>query len=815
MNACFRPRIWNLLFCLGLGFFSATVGANPPSPEPQRIVVWGKALSGGDRGFEAQVREFERRHPEYRISAVGLGAGRMDPQKLMTAIVGGAPPDVIFQDRFTISDWAQRGAFRPLDDLIARDRALPLSPRPEDYYPAAWQEATYQERLFAIPTAADVRYLYFNEEVLRAEAEQIRKAGLNPSQPPQTWSEILAFSRVLTRFHPDGRLKRAGFIPNFGDSWLYLYAFQNNASFLSPDGRTCTLASEPVREALEFMRQAYAIVGGYAEAQRFQSTFRSGENDPFALGQVVMKVDGDWNLHGLVRYNPKLQFGVAPAPVPDDRFMRRGRFAAEPDRFITWSGGHSWAIPRGARQVEGAWKFIQWITSEEGRLLSLRTDAEDYRRRGRVFIPPLQAHRRTTEVVYREMLSADPRYRRAMELHLELMKVSRSRPPTFAGQVLWDAHVRATERACLGIVSPEQALAEGQQTVQRNLDEVFGMDQFPVIDLRVPSWLGVGAAVLGAILLISATRRQRMGRLARTENRWGYLLIAPWMVGFFVFTLGPMAASLFFSFTQYDVLNEARWVGLKNFSDAVTYDSANLTKAFTNVLYLGGIGVPLGLVTGLAIAMLLNSAVRGMRFYRTLFYLPSIVPGVASTILWMWILSPDPNRGLVNAAWASTITPWFGVAPPGWFTVEPWAKPTLIVMGLWGAGSGMILWLAGLKGISKSLYEAAVTDGASPWRQFTSVTLPMLSPIIFFNTVMGFIGALQTFDQVYVITGGSGSGPNDSLLTPVMHLFRNGFGYFRMGYASALAWVLFLIIVALTWVQFKLAPRWVYTEVEK
>ncbi|MBZ0214129.1 MAG: sugar ABC transporter permease, partial [Nitrospirae bacterium] len=290
----------------------------------------------------------------------------------------------------------------------------------------------------------------------------------------------------------------------------------------------------------------------------------------------------------------------------------------------------------------------------------------------------------------------------------------------------------------------------------------------------------------------------------------------PWLIGFLVFTLGPMVASLFFSFTQYNVLSPARWVGVKNYTDLFAGDWVNMSKALYNTLYLAGIGVPLGVATGLAVALLLNSAVRGMRYYRTLFYMPAIVPTVASAVLWIWLLTSDPNKGLINAAWNATFSQWFGTPPPGWLNAEAWAKPSLILMGMWGAGSGMILWLAGLKGVPGQLYEAASIDGATPRQQFWAVTLPQLSPIVFFNLVMGFIGALQEFDRVYVMKPAEGSaGPADSLLVPVYHLFVNGFNYFKMGYASALAWVIFGVILLLTAFQFKLAPRWVHYEAEK
>jgi multiple sugar transport system permease protein len=311
--------------------------------------------------------------------------------------------------------------------------------------------------------------------------------------------------------------------------------------------------------------------------------------------------------------------------------------------------------------------------------------------------------------------------------------------------------------------------------------------------------------------------RLTLGRLEKGEARWAYLFVSPWLLGFVVLTIGPMLASFAFSFTQWDVLNEARFVGLKNYADIGGADRILVMKSLGNAAYLAGIGVPLSLATGLAIALLLNTAQRGMRIYRTFFYMPAIVPGVASAVLWTWVLTPDSNKGLINAFWQKSITIWLNVPPPGWLQSADWAKPALIVMGAWGAGSGMILWLAGLKGVSPSLYEAAGIDGASPRQQFWSVTFPMLSPIVFFNTVMGFIGAMQEFDRVYIMKPSSEGpiGADDSMLTPVYHLFRNGFAFFKMGYASALAWMIFAIILALTLAQFKLAPLWVHNETDK
>lgn len=746
-----------------------------------------------------------------------MGAGQMNPQKLMTSIVGKVPPDVITQDRFTISDWASRGAFTPLDPLIIRDEGKdPSCPRKSQYYPAAWNETMYEGKVYAIPTEADNRVLYWNKATFRKKADKLRAAGLDPERPPRTWSEMLKYSKALTEHRPDGTLTAVGFMPNYGNSWLYLYAFQNNASFISPDGRTCTLASPEAVEALQFLVDGYEAVGGYETAKAFESGFLAKENDAFITGKVAMKIDGDWILNDLSRYAPQIDVGTAPPPVPDDRFYHRGRFKDEKDTFISWGGGFSYAIPTGARNTEDGWTFIKWATSTEARLLNAAAQRKWEQRRGRAFIQTQQGSREANEKMFAAFKPADAKFAAALKTHVDLMPTSRIRPSTFVGQLLWDEHVRALENAAYKKMSPKDALLAGQAIVQRELDAFYNRDKYPVVDLRIPTAIFGGLLAIVAIVLVVLYRRQRLGNLARNEARWAYLFLSPWILGFLIFTLGPMLASLFFSFTQYNVLSDARWVGVKNYTDMVTVDQVNVSKAFYNAGYLAAVGVPFSLVTGLAVALLLNAGVRGMRAYRTFFYMPAIVPGVASAVLWAWILTPDAGKGLVNAGWNATITQWMNIAPPTWLNSEAWAKPSLILMGLWGAGSGMVLWLAGLKGVSSTLYEAASIDGATARQSFWSVTMPTLSPIIFFNAVMGIIGAIQEFDRVYIMKPSAGSaGPSDSMLTPVFHLFQNGFAYFRMGYASSLAWTIFLVILLLTFIQFKLAPRWVHYEADK
>jgi multiple sugar transport system permease protein len=808
------PRFAFALLCA----LSVLPTVAPSQPPKRDLVVWGVSFGPDTKGAEAVVREFSRRHPDVNVRVLSMGAGGMNPQKLMTSIVGNVPPDVISQDRFSISDWASRGAFRPLDDLIARDEKTdPLCPRPEQYYKAPWTEASWKGQVYGIPTGADNRILFYNKAIFRENAAALRAAGLDPDRAPRTWSELLKYGKILTAPLKNGQFTRVGFLPNFGNSWLYMYAFQNNASFMSADGRTCTMDTPPAEEALQFIVDGYDQIGGYEKAQEFQSGFLSNENDAFVLGKVAMKIDGDWILNDLSRYGPQLELGVAPPPVPDDRYYHRGRFKNEKDTYITWVGGFCYSIPKGARNVQDAWDYIKFATSTEGRMIENTAQRDWEQLRGRAFIPRQQGSMEANEALFKAFKPADPKFAAALRQHIDLMPYGRIRPVTFVGQTLWSNHVSAMETACYHKASPKEALLAAQRVVQRDLDAYFERDRHPVINLAIPMWIGIWAAIVALAVSTLLFLRMKMGRLARSEAWWAYLFISPWAFGFLLLTLGPMLASLFFSFTQYDVLNDARWVGTKNYQDLMGADQINVFKALANAVYLAGLTVPITLAVGLAIALLLNQATRGMRFYRTFFYMPAIVPGVASAVLWLWVLTPDSNKGLLNAGWQQTITPWLGLSPPGWVNSADWSKSALVVMSIWGAGAGMILWLAGLKGVSTTLYEAASIDGANPRQTFWSITFPQLSPIIFFNAVMGFIGAMQEFDRIYIMkpSGDGPVGPDNSMLTPTYLLFRNGFEFFKMGYASSVAWLIFAIILILTFVQFKLAPRWVHYESDK
>ena len=293
--------------------------------------------------------------------------------------------------------------------------------------------------------------------------------------------------------------------------------------------------------------------------------------------------------------------------------------------------------------------------------------------------------------------------------------------------------------------------------------------------------------------------RQRSSRQARHDLRNGLLFAAPGIIGFLLFFVYPICASIYYSFTSYSILQPGRWVGLENYRELL-FDDPLFYTTLGNTVYMAVVTIPLSIFIAMGLAMLLNLKISGQSFYRTLFYLPTIVPFVASSLLWLWIF--NPQYGLIN-----TVLWYVGIPGPGWLGDPAWSKPALVIMLLWGVGNWMIIYLAGLQDVPQELYEAADLDGAN-WLQKTwNLTLPFMSPYILYSLILMLIGIFQFFTQPQVMTQG---GPVDSTRVYALYLYDQAFRFFRMGYASAMAWLLFLVVVLLTVVIFKSSARRIY-----
>ncbi|MEA2708184.1 MAG: multiple sugar transport system permease protein [Phycisphaerales bacterium] len=803
------------------------------------IVFWGHPQIGDE--IYTLLHAFERKNPQYKVtmgSAVALDITG-DSQRLLCTIAGGVPPDVVWFDRFAIGEWAGRDALTDLTPLLAAQKKDdPYRIDTSQYFSWSIEEASYRapgagaqtaSKVFGIPSEADVRIFYANANLLRQANLVDPKSG----EPvlPKNWDQLSDYAKRLTRYKvandPSSGIERLGFAPNVGNSWLYLYAWQAGGEFLDSTRTKCTLdAPENVR-ALAWMSKLYDELGGYGQVESLKQSFGGGAVDPFIQNTIAMKIDNDRFLRFIADWRPDMDFIVAPPPMPQDQ-IDAGHGP------ISWSGGFAYVIPRTATQKEGAWRLIQYLASWEAVQLLEQGKRELKQSEGKLYLPEGSANRVFYERLVDEHVLNNPqvpiRFREAYQVTRKLMPKTRIRPVSPVGQLLWNQHVRAMDAACNHAYADEAkrtggseaqiALREMKGDVQRQLDELLAPP--PPHKVKWAGYFYAYAAVVAApfALMLFVYRKRRKEYSYRSREVGSALFFAsPWIVGLIVFVAGPILFSIVFSFTRYDVLSPARYVGLANYSEL--FANKTFYKSVANTIYMLA-RVPLAMAVSLAVALLLNCTMRGIGAYRTGFYLPAIMPLVAASLLWQWVF--NGNYGVLNSilSWLFSTAPFewiahaishftaqpFRFTPPLWLQDKNWSKPALIIMYVWTAGGAMIIWLAGLQSIPPTLYEAASVDGAGPWRRFWHVTVPMLSPYILFNAIIGVIATMKMFEEAFIMT--PQAQPVDSTLFYAYNLFKQAFQFFRMGYASALAWILFLIVLGLTALQLHFSKRWVH-----
>ena len=727
----------------------------------QRVVFWNLFTTGASHQVITQlVQQFNETQNDYVVVKSDIPYRQLHT-KMLPAIAGRVPPDVSILDRFRVASYAARGALLCLDDLIGRDGL-----QAEDFFAATWAECLYEGSAWAVPYDTDVRVMYYNKKLFR-------EAGLDPENPPRTWSELRDCSRKLTVFRRDNRLEQTGYLPIYGNTGLYLYGWQKGGRFMSEDGQTVTLNDPRIVEALIWLKD-FADEYGVENLLTFRSGFGADAQNPFVTGRIAMVVLDVGELSMIQRYGRDIEWATAPCPYADD---------GEP---ATWSGGFSLVIPKGAGNAEGGWAFCRFILSEA----SQRTIATSSNK-----LPALKS------------ASKDSFFQQSdfWRLAIDQMEISHYRPVSPVGAILDTELNTAFDQVLHNKLSAQEALDIATQETQKSLERFLGEEEgTPVSWPLVAAFLGglVGIAFLSRACL--TIRRVRFMKLGKKQAIAGYLFALPAILGLALFMLGPILVALTYSFTRYEIISPATWVGVENYRRLFSEDRYFLT-ALWNTLYFAVFSVPINISLSLGLALLLNQPIRGRALYRTCFYLPTVMPAVAGSVLWAWLFNGD--YGLINVLLSYTPLPEIP-----WLTSEHWSKPALIVMGMWAIGGDMIIFLAALQGVPRSLLEACDMDGAGPLRKFRHVTLPMISPAMFFMVVMGIIGSFQIFTQAYIMTAG---GPVNSTLFYVLYLYREAFENLHMGYASAMAWVLFLFIMIVTGVQFVFARQWVYYEGEK
>jgi len=629
----------------------------------------------------------------------------------------------------------------------------------------------------SLPSVPASVALHWNKELFA-------RAGLDPESPPKTLRELDEMAERLTVRDETGRIVQMGFLPPEPGWWNWAWGYWfggrlwDGASRLTPDS--------PENVAAYRWVQSYADHYGLQGVDTFRGGFGnfSSPQNAFLCGKVAMVLQGVWMSNFIDEYAPRLKGRWGAAPFPSAVPGLEKVTLVEEDILV---------IPKGARHPEEAFAFIAFVNSQEGsELLAM----------GQKKFPPLK------EISPSFVANHPNPY---IDVFIDLARSPNAHYPPMIG--IWNEYgdeLSATfEEVWLRQISPEEGLASVRERLQKRLDRELDREELAARALSAPQRsrdLG-GAAlsclVLGICLFFAGVllipRFSPGGPSRRSLNlRNGLLFVSPWAVGFLVFVGYPVAASLYYAFTEFSVLKPPVFVGLTNFKDLTSDDV--FWKSLYNTFYFALFALPLGMVVALALALLLNTKVRGMTVYRTVFLLPALVPLVALAILWMWIL--NSQYGVLNSLLAG-----IGVQGPSWLNDTRWSKPAIVLTGLWGVGQSMVIYLAALQDVPLELYEACELDGGGTWRKIRHVTVPMISPVLYFNLVMGIIGTLQIFAVPYVMTGG---GPARSTLFYAMYLYDNAFRYLQMGYACSMAWILFVTIVTLTFVATKLSSKHIH-----
>jgi multiple sugar transport system permease protein len=740
--------------------------------------------------IQGMVARFEAAHPGVHVSAERAPSGDPYVQKVLVEFAGGTPPDVLFVETNIFVTLADKGVLMPLNGFMKADPTFRLS----DYYREIVDRFTIAGKTYTIPRdIAPVACVYYNKKLFDAagvpypsddwtwsdDPARLTKPGFDPNK------DFLSVCERLVRHDP-----RTGQITQFAVDAAYdPFVYSAGGKFVDDVKRPkkVTLSDPRTLHGIQFRAD---LINKYhvMPSPMDYSSMGVGAPDLFLTGRLAMFLSGIWNTPQF-RDIRSFDWDVAMFPKGPTGIRAFG------------TGGSGYGVAKGTKHPDLAWELVKFLAGPDGQAAMARTGLAQPAIRKLAESPvwldgrkPLHKEitcRAVPFIVFNPFTPVWPEILTRVNPELDLV---------------WTGKQTAA-----------QAVAKTEPVAQRVLDDWLHPPKLSPFPWRtgIFAFFALLAAIVGAIWW--ASRREwaaLKSRHRRGDAVAGYTFIAPWIFGFLVFTLGPIVASLLLAFCQWDLINPAMWAGMGNFHRIVTQDDL-FVKSLWNTVYYTALSVPLGVVGSLAAALLLNVKVKGQAWFRTAYYLPAVTSAVAASVLWMWVFNPD--FGLLNSAIHGLRLDWLAnllhlVDPDKhkilWLNDERLAKPALILMGLWGLGGGMIIYLAGLQGVPAALYEAAEIDGAGMLSRFRNVTLPMLTPTIFFTLIMGVICSFLVFTQAFVMTQG---GPHNATLFYVLYLYENAFQFLKMGYASALAWILFAFILVATLIQFRFS-NWVYYE---
>jgi multiple sugar transport system permease protein len=753
-------------------------------------------LHWGDPAENAIVKTLTDRymdeHPQVRIE--DIQATDMPP-KLRTMLAAGTPPDLFYLPPNLLPNLADLKLVRPIDDLLAADKKAGHD-IVKDFYPILISSFRYDTAtsrfgagpLYGLPKDWTPLLFFVNLDLFKA-------AGVPVPYNGWTWDEFEADMKKLTALNGqpgfENRKVYGAVLELWGDTirdilWSYGGDFfgtrrsLTNKGEVLPDFRDVTLNSAASQEALQMI-----VRTRFQDATVYNATGMAKDGAAeFVNGNIGCDGPvGRWKVPRFA-HDVKFQWDVVPAPYKTKSLQ--SSVLAET----------AWSICSGSKHPREAYELMKFLCGPEGAVLQSQLG---------LAVPPLPAVANSPDFLSPAGIPAH--HSRLFVDAISYCRVQQLPPDSEWGDLVTNNLNSAIQ---LDQISTQEAAQRVKTTWLQLLDAPTRRHQWKL--LPWPSVLAVVGAVLATVLLLIwiKTRREKLGQLDRSQERAGLSFISPWVFGFCALTLGPMILSLILAFCQWTGmtgLSEVRGVGFANFhqlftDDPVFYKSLRVTACYVLL------AVPTGQIAALLVAMLMNVRVRGIAIFRTIYFVPSVVSGAVLAVMWIQIFNND--YGIFNKILAP-IAHLFHTTPPDWFgrDIQIWGIPGFVIMSLWGVGGGMIIYLAGLKGIPASLYEAATVDGASAVRKFWTITIPMLSPLIFYNVIMAIIGSFQVFTQAYIMTDPS---PDNATLFYVLNLYHQAFDYHNMGYASAMAWILFVICLGLTLILFRGSRGLVYYE---
>ncbi len=775
-----------------------------------RFTVWD-----GDESLKilrGLCRDFEKENPGIKVKLENFSDYNLYHQKMLVTYAGNTAPDVAMMDMGHFQALAKRKAIYPLNEFYGKTPGFDI----KDYYKPIVDALSLDGTCFVLPRdIAPQGLIYYNKRIFD-------EAGIPYPDGSWTWDfqvrpelrekDFLWVMQQLTKFGKDGKPERYGFVSGWPaqavDTLMFSYGLDYVDDYAHPTKIFYNLPD--MIKIYEFYMDLSTKKKWIPSNQEVSSVLQSTTQQLFVSEKVAMYQNGIWevpNMRKMLKPGQKgfFEWDIAlyPACARDVTGKPRRSFP---------TGGSGYSIFTSTKYPDAAWKLVQFMAGAPGMTAMAKAGIAQPAIRSLALTPDVWLPGPNTPIEQQYPASRIVTDQAVPFVHFD---VTADYWPEVTGLI-----GGRRDSIYNAIMSPKEALDLGTKEAQLRMDQLLREEKLPAFNWTAGIIVGVSIVALTLALVYWPERKRRYTYREKKESQAAYKFLSPWLIGMAVFTLGPMVLSILMSTMNWDMIQPAQWRGAGNFREAFLEDP-RFWISLKVTLYFTLIGTPIGIIFALMLALLLNQKVKGVALFRSMYYMPSIASAVALTLVGRKLFAPE--GGLINSILYSPIFKPIGDAisswaqTPGeqvnWFGNEFTAMPSLIILGLLGVGGSMIVLLAGLQGIPQFYYEAATVDGANAFQRMKAITLPLLTPALFFCLITGFIGAFQVFTQVYIVTNGPNGGPNNSMWVQMMSIYSAAFVTIRMGYAAALAWVLFAVVLVFTLIQMRMS-KWVHYEAE-